>query len=123
MIVGDSAFQKTGMELSTAIRHNLNPIVVVLNNGLYLPEQLMLEGAFNNLQPWQYSKIPQVIVGGRGFQIETEDQFNNAISEVLNFRNSFSILDVYLERNDRSLALDRLTKSIAKRFHHHYNSN
>jgi TPP-dependent 2-oxoacid decarboxylase len=118
VIVGDGAFQMTGMELSTIIRYALNPIVVVLNNGIYLTEQLMLDGPFNNLQPWQYAKIPQVIGGGRGFLIDTEDQFNNAISEALNFRNAFSILDVHLERNDRSPALDRLTKNIAKRFHH-----
>ena len=118
VIVGDGAFQMTGMELSTAIRYDLNPIVVVLNNGIYLTEQLMLDGDFNNLQPWQYSDIPQVIGGGRGFHIETEDQFDNAISQALKFRNTFSILDVHLERNDRSPALDRLTKNIAKRFDH-----
>ena len=118
VIVGDGAFQMTGMELSTAIRYDLNPIVVVLNNSIYLTEQLMLEGDFNNLQPWQYSSIPQVIGGGRGFHIETEDQFDNAISQALNFRNTFSILDVHLERNDKSPALDRLTKNIAKQFHH-----
>jgi TPP-dependent 2-oxoacid decarboxylase len=124
VIVGDGAFQMTGMELSTAIRYDLNPIVVVLNNGIYLTEQLMLEGAFNNLQPWNYSNIPQVIGGGRGFHIETEDQFNSAISEAIDSRSTFSILDVHLERNDRSPALDRLTKNIAKRFHDHpHNSN
>ncbi len=121
VIVGDGAFQMTGMELSTAIRYDLNPIVVVLNNGIYLTEQLMLEGPFNNLQPRQYAKIPQVIGGGRGFLVETEDQFNNAIYEALNFRNAFSILDVHLNQNDRSPALDRLTKNIAKRFHHSSN--
>lgn len=120
VIVGDGAFQMTGMELSTAIRYDLNPIVVVLNNGIYLTEQLMLNGDFNNLQPWQYSNIPQVIGGGLGFHIETEDQFNKAISEALNFRNTLTILDVHLERNDRSSALDRFTKNIAKRFHHQH---
>ncbi|MDQ3851734.1 MAG: thiamine pyrophosphate-dependent enzyme, partial [Thermoproteota archaeon] len=123
VIVGDGAFQMTGMELSTAIRCNLNPIVVVLNNGIYLTEQLMLDGEFNNLQPWQYSNIPQVIGGGRGFHIETEDQFNNAISEALDIKDTFSILDVHLERNDRSPALDRFTKNIAKRFHHQQHAN
>jgi TPP-dependent 2-oxoacid decarboxylase len=117
VIVGDGAFQMTGMELSTTIRYDLNPIVVVLNNGIYLTEQLMLDGPFNNLQPWQYAKIPQVIGGGRGFLVETEDQFNDAIAEALNFRNAFSILDVHLDRNDSSPALDRFTKSVAKRFH------
>jgi indolepyruvate decarboxylase len=118
VIVGDGAFQMTGMELSTAIRYGLNPIVVVLNNGIYLTEQLMLEGPFNNLQAWQYAKIPQIIGGGRGSVVETEDQFNSAFSEALNFRNAFSILDVHLDRNDKSAALDRFAKNIVKRFHH-----
>lgn len=84
----------------------------------------MLNCDSNNLQPWLYTNVPQVIGGGQGFHIETEDQFNNAISEALNFRNTFSILDVHLDRNDRSPALDRLTRNIAKRFHHHnHNSN
>ena len=117
VIVGDGAFQMTGMELSTSIRYDLNPIVVVLNNGIYLTEQLMLGGTFNNLQPWQYSRIPQIIGGGRGFVVETEDQFNSAISEALIFRNAFSILDVHLDRNDMSPALNRFTTNIAKRFH------
>lgn len=67
VIVGDSAFQITGMELSTAIRYDLNPIVVVLNNGIYLTEQLLLDDDFNNLQPWQYSNISQVIGAGEVF--------------------------------------------------------
>src|ERR671916_1421440 len=96
VIVGDGAFQMTGMELSTAIRYDLNPIVVVLNNGTYLTEQLMLDGAFNDLQPWNYSSIPQVIGGGQGFHIESEDQLNYAFSTALSQRNTYSVLDVRL---------------------------
>ena len=122
VIVGDGAFQMTGMELSTALRYNLNPIVVVLNNGIYLTEQLMLEGAFNDLQHWDYSSLPKVIGGGQGFQIETEDHFNNALTFALAHKNTYSILDVHLERDDRSPALDRLTKNIAKQFYIHHDA-
>jgi len=121
VIVGDGAFQMTGVELSTALRYGLNPIVVVLNNGIYLTEQLMLEGAFNELQRWNYASIPQVIGGGQGFNVETEEQFNDAISKALNSRNEFSILDVHLERDDRSPALNRLTKNLANRFYQTHN--
>jgi TPP-dependent 2-oxoacid decarboxylase len=120
VIVGDGAFQMTGMELSTALRYNLNPIVVVLNNGIYLTEQLMLKGDFNDLQPWNYSKVPELIGGGQGFHIETEDQFNCAISDALGHRNMYSVIDVRLERNDKSPALDRLTTNLAKRFYDHH---
>ena len=44
MIVGDGAFQMTGMELSSIARYRLNPIVVVLNNHGYTTERFLLEG-------------------------------------------------------------------------------
>lgn len=116
VIVGDGAFQMTGVELSTTIRYNLNPVVVVLNNGLYLTEELMLGGTFNNLQPWNYSKIPEVLGGGRGFVIETEDQLAYAFGEAVDSIDTFSILDVHLDRNDRSSILDKLTQGLAKQF-------
>lgn len=122
VIVGDGAFQMTGMEVSTALRYDLNPVVVVLNNGIYLTEQLMLNGDFNDLQPWNYSNIPEVIGGGRGFHVETEDQFNFAISDALGHSNMYSVIDVQLERNDKSPALDRLTTNVAKRFYNHHDS-
>ena len=48
VLVGDGAFQMTGMELSTAARYGLSPIVVVLNNGGYAPERFFLDGEFND---------------------------------------------------------------------------
>jgi indolepyruvate decarboxylase len=111
------------MELSTALRYDLNPVVVVLNNGIYLTEQLMLNGDFNDLQPWNYSNIPQVIGGGQGFHVETEDQFNYAISDAFSHSSMYSVIDVRLERNDKSPALDRLTTNVAKRFYNHHNSS
>lgn len=44
VFVGDGAFQMTGMELSTAARLGLNPIVLVLNNKGYTTERLINEG-------------------------------------------------------------------------------
>src|SRR5207248_5348234 len=44
VLVGDGAFQMTGMELSTVARFKLNPIVIVLNNGGYGTERPMQDG-------------------------------------------------------------------------------
>jgi ribonuclease D len=68
----------------------------------------------------EFSNIPQVIGGEQGFHIESEDQLNYAFSDALSQRNTYSVLDVRLERNDKSPALDRLTKNLAKRFYHHH---
>jgi acetolactate synthase-1/2/3 large subunit len=33
--VGDGGFQMSGLEVATAVQHGLDPIVLVVNNGLY----------------------------------------------------------------------------------------
>jgi TPP-dependent 2-oxoacid decarboxylase len=115
VIVGDGAFQMTGMEISCAVRFKLNPIVIVLNNGGYGTERRLLDGPFNDLQPWQYGSIPELVMGGRGFVINTEDEFDSALEAASEHLDSFSILDVRLDPNDGSAALQRLTEVLGKR--------
>ncbi len=114
-LVGDGAFQMTGMELSSIARYKLNPIVIVLNNGGYLTERGILDGPFNDLHPWQFSKIPEILGTGKGFIVETEGQFETALTEAEANRETFSILDVRLNPNDGSPALKRLTEKLSKR--------
>ena len=44
VLVGDGAFQMTGMELATVARYGLNPVVVLLNNRGYGTERHMQDG-------------------------------------------------------------------------------
>jgi TPP-dependent 2-oxoacid decarboxylase len=55
VLVGDGAFQMTGIEVSTIARYRLNPIIIVINNRRYGTERPMLDGPFNDLQLWQYT--------------------------------------------------------------------
>lgn len=105
----------TGMELTTAIRCHLNPIVIVLNNAGYGTERHIQDGPYNDLHPWHYHLLPQILGGGRGFLVETEDQLEDALCQAENNRESFSILDIKLDPMDHSPALDRLAKSLARR--------
>lgn len=115
VLVGDGAFQMTGMELSTIARYGLNPIVVVLNNRGYGIERPMLDGPFNDLQLWKYSQIPEIISGGRGFVVKTEDQLDDALIDAREYREGFSILDVHLDKRDMSPAMKRLTSRSTKK--------
>jgi TPP-dependent 2-oxoacid decarboxylase len=54
------------MEISSTVRFKLNPIVIVLNNGGDETERRLLDGPFNDLQPWQYRSTPDIVGGGRG---------------------------------------------------------
>ncbi len=64
VLVGDGAFQMTGMELSTAVRYGLNPVVVVLNNAGYGTERHIHDGPFNDVLRWQYHRLPEVLRRG-----------------------------------------------------------
>ena len=115
VLVGDGAFQMTGMELSSIARFHLTPIIVVLNNQGYGTERPMIDGRFNDILLWNYSRIPEVLGAGKGYDIRTEDQLEQALQEVQKHTDSFCILDVHLDPEDRSLSLERLTTALSKR--------
>ncbi len=64
VLVGDGAFQMTGMELGNIARYGMNPIVVVIDNDGYGTERPMLDGAFNDVRHWEYAGLPAVIGSG-----------------------------------------------------------
>ncbi len=115
VLVGDGAFQMTGMELATIARYNLNPIIVLLNNRGYGTERHMQDGPYNDLWCWNYSKLPDAVGAGRGFIVETEAELDRALEEARRWTKSFCLLEVRLEKLDRSPALDRLASRLAKR--------
>jgi len=115
VLVGDGAFQMTGMELSTLVRYGLNPVVIVLNNAGYGTERHMHEGPFNDILRWNYHRLPEVFGAGRGFLVETESQLDDALKAATQHRESFCLLDVRLDPLDHSAALERLTERLAKR--------
>ena len=105
----------TGVELATAVRYDLNPIVVVLNNRGYGTERQMQEGSFNDILNWNYHRIPELLGAGRGFLVETEEQLEQALISARRHPESFCILDVQMDPMDRSPALERLTERLSKR--------
>jgi len=115
ILVGDGAFQMTGVELATAVRYDLNPIVVVLNNHGYGTERQMQEGSYNDLLNWNYHRLPDLLGAGRGFLVETEEQLEQALISAKRHTESFCLLDVQLDPMDRSPALERLTERLSKR--------
>jgi TPP-dependent 2-oxoacid decarboxylase len=118
VIVGDGAFQMTGMEISTISRFGLYPVIIVLNNGGYGTERPMLDGPFNDILPWNYFRIPEITGHGKAFLIETEDQLQESLSAAENiYPRELCILDVRLDIHDSSPALQRLTETLRKKVH------
>ena len=115
MLVGDGAFQMTGFELSTAVRRGLDPIVILFNNKGYLTERFILEGKFNDIQDWNFHKLPEVLQGGKGFEVRTEGELDLALTEALTTRGEFCLIHVHLGTGDFSPALKRLALALSKK--------
>ena len=115
VLVGDGAFQMTCMELSTAVRHGFNPIVIVLNNKGYTTERFLQDGPFNDILNWNYHRMPDLLGGGWGFEVRTEGELDQALNAALANQDAFSILNVHLEPDDISEALKRLAEGLSKR--------
>jgi len=114
VLVGDGAFQMTGLELSTSVRLGLNPIVVVLKNDGYSTERQIMDGPFNDITPWHFDRVPDVLGGGRGFVVRTNADLHKALEASLANHDGFSIIEVNLGRYDISPALKRLGERLAK---------
>ncbi len=75
----------------------------------------MQDGPYNDLWPWQYHRLPEILGAGRGFVVETEADLDRALLEAERWTSSFCLLEVRVGRLDRSPALDRLAARLARR--------
>jgi indolepyruvate decarboxylase len=114
VLVGDGAFQMTGMELSTCAKFGLDPIVIVLNNNGYTTERLIIDGGFNDIQQWNFSALPEVIQSGRSFLVRTLGELDDALAAARERNGQFVLLDVRLDKLDFSPALQRLGQGLNK---------
>jgi indolepyruvate decarboxylase len=117
VLVGDGAFQMTGMELSSIVRNGFCPIVIVLDNEGYGTERMLLLGdhPFNDIRPWHYSKLPEVLGAGRGYDVRTEGDCDQALRTALADSQQMHLLHVHLGRDDYSPTLVRLMTKLRAR--------
>ena len=115
VLVGDGAFQMTGMELSTHRPPRLRPIVIVLDNDGYGTERLLHPGdhEFNDIHPWQYHKLPEVSAAAPATRSAPKGEFDAALQHGLGRPSGMSLIHVHLDPADHSPALERLTKRLA----------
>ena len=114
-IVGDGAFQMTGMELSNVVRQGFCPIVIVLDNGGYGTERFLHAGdyEYNDIQNWNYAKLPEVLGGGKGYHVRTEGEFDDALNAAWEDTSGLSLIQVAISETDSSEALKRLAEKLS----------
>jgi indolepyruvate decarboxylase len=112
ILVGDGAFQMTGTELCTFARLGLSPIVVVFNNRGYSTERYILDGPFNDISPWRFDRLGEVMGPMRGHDAPTEESFEAAWQAALGDRSMPHLINVHLEPTDPSPAMRRLAEHL-----------
>jgi indolepyruvate decarboxylase len=113
VLVGDGAFQMTGVEISTAVRLGLNPIIIVLNNDGYGTMRKIREGCFNTITQWNYSKICELVRDGEGTIASTKAEFDAALSRAQK-SNRVHLIELKIPRDDVSDQLARIAIEVRK---------
>ncbi|WP_329298232.1 thiamine pyrophosphate-binding protein [Streptomyces sp. NBC_00659] len=100
---GDGGFQMTAQCLSTQTRLGLDPIIFVIDNGVYAVEQWLADAAvFHSDEPfykpcelhrWNYSRLAEVF-GCRGWEVGTYGELEDAVTDALGNSTGPSIVQV-----------------------------
>lgn len=113
VIIGDGAFQMTGIELSTAAKCGMKPIVFVLNNDGYGTQRHILDGPFNEILPWNYTKLVEMFGKGIAYKVKTLGALEDAIASAL-LADTLVLIEVVLPRDDCSISLRRMGEALGK---------
>jgi indolepyruvate decarboxylase len=105
VFVGDGAFQMTGQELSTVIRHGQNPVVFLLNNDGYQVERAMYDNAYNDINMWDYTQVVEAFGGGKGVRVSTEGDLEAFLANAADNPDTLMFAEVRLGRSDFSATL------------------
>lgn len=103
VFAGDGGFQMTAQCIGTMAGLGLDPIIFVMDNGVYGIEQWLADPAvYGNDEPfyplsvlhgWDYSKLPDAF-GGRGWKVTTYGELSAAVEEALAYRDGPSLIQV-----------------------------
>jgi indolepyruvate decarboxylase len=111
-IVGDGAFQMTGMELGHCRRHGWDPIVLVLNNcGWGMLSAFRPQARYTDLGEWDFARMADAL-GGRGVRVGTRGELRMALAEAARDRGRFRLIDVRLSPEALSPRLRRFAQSL-----------
>ena len=113
---GDGSFQMSAQELSTMVRFGKTPIIFLINNKGYTAERLIHDGEFNDIQDWQYWRLPEVFGGIAGCEVRTEADLEDALRRADGHAGPGPLMiEVHLDPLDVSEAFARMSEGLRSR--------
>lgn len=118
LMIGDGSFQVTATEYSTILRHNLNPIIFLINNEGYTIERYIMgmEAGYNDIGQWQYSKLHEVMAKDsrmKSIEVRTQGELMAALKEAESAAGGIFI-EVHMDRKDAPERLKEFGPSVAQ---------
>ena len=114
VLLGDGSFQMSVSELSSFVRYNLNPVIIILNNDGYSTERFLKEGEFNDIHRWAYHKQLDVYGCKNSFLVQNDIELEKALEEAFS-SDSVSLLNVQIDRKEVSAGLKRITAALGQK--------
>lgn len=115
IIVGDGGFQMTGWELLHCTRSDLDPIVMVLNNGGWgMLKQFHPNAGYTACGDISYAAIAQTL-GGDGCKAATTEELSAALQKAFRQRGRFQLIEVILPKGEISTTLKNYVSALKSR--------
>jgi len=114
VLVGDGAFQMTGLEISNLVRHRIGSTVVLFNNDGFGMQRIFVDGPFNDLARWDYSKVPQLVGGGGFFRVDSPEALRLALEAARARADGPTLVEVVLPRGELSTGLRMMQKAVLR---------
>lgn len=113
--IGDGSLQVTVQDISTILRNNLNPVIVIINNDGYTIERVICDDSYNDIAQWKYSKLAKLFGFSDipSFICKSEGEFYNAMAFSLENTDKACIIEVVFERWDCNLILKEMGREMA----------
>lgn len=109
LFIGDGSFQLTAQELSTILREDLAPVIVLVNNRGYTIERLILgmNSAYNDIAAWNYGQLPAVFRPDTtmvSYSASTEGELEKALDDIEKSPHG-AFLEIHLDPEDAPAGL------------------
>lgn len=119
LLTGEGSHQLTCTEISTMMRNNLKPIIIVFNNSGYTIERILSNNPwdfFNDIAKWDYSKLPQVFDGEFWVtQACTNKEFDEALKQAeIEQKSKLCYIEIFTEQMDLPNLTQKLVDKIKK---------
>lgn len=115
VLVGDGAFQMTGMELGNCRRLGIDPVVLAFNNASWeMLRAFQPESRFNDLDEWRLADLATAL-GGDGRRVATRAGLAAALEAAVTTRGRFQLVEAMIPRGVLSPTLRRFVDGQKRR--------